>query len=144
MYGAFIGFIGSFGNPIGAIAGAAFGSGLLGGINVSFKNPLNHITRSKWGAASNPANEGIQNVGLDIAVAAFAGSAGIFGGMAIGTAAGFVRNGGQGGVKGAELGAISGGLAGWFGEGKSWNGGVDFRPSPAVAPGASMWTGPTV
>ena len=72
------------------------------------------------------------------------GSAGIFGGMAIGSALGFIRNNGQGGAQGAEMGAISGGLAGMFGAGRQWNGGVDFRPSPAVAPGASMWTGPTV
>ena len=144
MYGAFIGFIGSFGNPIGIIAGAAFGSGLLGGIKTSFKNPTGNLGKSGWGAAANPAEEGIQNVGIDLAAAALEGSAGLFGGMAIGSALGFIRNNGQGGAQGAEMGAISGGLAGLFGAGRQWNGGVDFRPSPAVAPGASMWTGPTV
>ena len=144
LYGGFIGFIGSFGNPAGLVLGAASGAGLLGGIKTSFKNPTGNLGKSGWGAAANPAKEGIQNVGIDLAAAALGGSAGLFGGMAIGSALGFIRNNGQGGATGAESGAISGGLAGLFGAGRQWNGGVDFRPSPAVAPGASMWTGPTV
>lgn len=144
LYGGLIGFIGSFGNPVGLIVGAAAGAGLLGGIKTSFKNPTGNIMKSGWGTPDNPAKEGIQNVGIDLAAAALEGGAGLFGGMAIGSALGYIRNNGQGGAEGAEMGAVSGGLAGLFGAGRQWNGGVDFRPSPAVAPGASMWTGPTL
>ncbi len=144
LYGGFIGFIASFGNTLGVVAGAASGSGFLGGIKTSFKNPTGNLSKSGWGAPANPAAEGIQNVGIDLAAAALEGSTGLFGGALIGSALGFIRNNGQGGAAGAESGAISGGLAGMFGAGRQWNGGVDFRPSPAVAPGASMWTGPTV
>ena len=114
LFGALKGFL-TTGGPIGAIIGAAQGSGLLGGLN--FKN----LGKSGWGQASQPGD--IQNVVLDLATAGMSGGfGGGFGGFAIsvgmGSALGFLHRGPGGGTRGAESGAISGGIGALFGGNK--------------------------
>ncbi len=119
LYGAFIGYIGSFGNPIGAVVGAASGSGALGGIN--FKNP----GKTTWGASEK--FQGVGSVALSMGEAmAFSyfgvgdmGAVGRIGvGIGMGSANGFM----SGGTKGIAVGGISGGVGGYFAgnNGPSW------------------------
>lgn len=117
MFGGMMGFIGSFGNPLGAVVGAAQGSGALGGMNGK------NLGTWKWGQPEKPG--GIGSVVTSMAEAmAFSelggptmGKLGRLGlGTALGSINGMMNGGGSVGGNGLR-GGLEGGGAGLAGGG---------------------------
>lgn len=113
-FGGMMGFISSFGNPLGAVAGAAQGSGALGGLNGK------NLGTWKWGQPQKAG--GIGSVATSMAEAmAFSelggptmGKMGRFGlGSALGSINAMINGGSiaSGGVEGGFGGLASGGAA---------------------------------
>lgn len=117
VYGAFMGFVGSFGNPIGAVVGAVEGSGALGGLKMSFAHPFSNVGKSTWGAPEQPGSIGsvVLNLGEAMAYGYFGvGEMGAAGRTAVGVGMGTANGFAASGTKGVAMGAIGGGVGGYL------------------------------